>query len=165
MKNFFGSKITLLVFAMLCIGVWALMSNADKPEQYGESEFLASTLPYYIYPAGATSYVSDTITDAENDTLYLGANLISRWSYNWHINTTQLSGTENIIAIVQETNNASASQSTPTDWIEVARDTFTANEDGRITGETVYGIKQRLILDGSGTQSTTYSVKFAGKKY
>lgn len=165
MKNFFGSKITLLVFAMLCAGAWALMSNSEKPQYFGEYEEVSS-LPYYIYPAGATAYTSDTITNAENDTLYLGANLVSRWSYNWHINTTELSGTQDVIAIVQETNNASASQSTPTDWIEVARDTIdTASEDIRITGETVYGIKQRLILDGTGTQSTTYDVKFAAKKY
>lgn len=164
MKNYFGSKFSLLlVFAALATA-WILMSNAEKPNYFGENEE-ASTLPYYIYPSGATAFVSDTITDAENDTINLGANLVSRWSYNWHINTTQLSGTENIIAIVQETNNASASYATPTDFVEVARDTFTANEDGRITGETVYGIKQRLILDGRGTQSTTYSVKFVGKKY
>jgi len=126
---------------------------------------VASASPYYIYPTSATGYTSDTITNAENDTLNLGANLISRWSYCWHINTTQLSGTESIIAIVQETNNASSSQTTPTDWLEVDRDTLTANEDLRITGEIVYGVKQRLILDGSGTQSSKYSVKFAGKKF
>lgn len=159
MKN---SLVIFLAFALF--GIWALMSNAEKPNYFGENEE-ASTLPYYIYPAGATAFVSDTITNGENDTINLGANLISRWSYNWHVNTTEISGTQNIIAIVQETNNASASYATPTDWIEVARDTFTTDEDARITGETVYGIKQRLILDGTGTQSTTYSVKFAAKKY
>lgn len=164
MKILFSSKFNLIIFAVLLVGAWMLMSNAEKPQKREEIELLASTTPYYIYPTGATAYISDTITDSENDTLYLGSNLISNWTYNWHINTTQLTGTQSIIAIVQETNNASASQTTPTDWLEVARDTFAANEDRRIVGATIYGIKQRLILDGSGTQSATYSVKFAAKK-
>jgi hypothetical protein len=153
----------LIAFVILAVAAPILMSSTDN-ETLTE-RLVGSAANYYLYPSSATGFTSDTITNAENDTLNLGSNLVSRWSYNWHINSTQLSGTESIIAIVQETNNASSSQTTPTDWIEVARDTLTANEDLRITGEVVYGIKQRLILDGSGTQSSTYSVKFAGKKW
>lgn len=153
----------LIAFVLLAVAAPIFMSSTDN-ETLTE-RLVGSAANYYMYPSTATGFTTDTITDAENDTLYLGSNLISRWSYNWHINTTQLSGTESIIAIVQETNNASSSQSTPTDWIEVDRDTLTANEDLRITGDIIYGIKQRLILDGSGTQSTRYLVKFVAKKF
>lgn len=153
------------LIAFVLVAIAAPIFMASTANESAKETIASSTANYYLYPVSATGYTSDTITNAENDTLTLGANLLSRWSYCWHINTTQLSGTESIIAIVQETNNASSSQSTPTDWLEVDRDTLTANEDLRITGEVVYGAKQRLILDGSGTQSSTYSVKFVGKKW
>lgn len=160
------ASIALLAVAMATMSNFTNAGTEYDKLMSSESAGLAgSTANYYLYPTSATGYTSGTVTNAENDTLTLGSNLVSRWSYNWHINSTQASGTENIIAILQETNNASASYSTPTDWIEVDRDTLTANEDLRMTGDVVYGIKQRLILDGSGTQSTTYTVKFAAKKF
>lgn len=144
--------------ALVLFTVPMLMSNSS-------SSSVTSSSNYYLYPTSTTGYTSVTITNAANDTTLLGANLLSRWSYCWHINSTQTSGTESVIAILQETNNASSSQSTPTDWIEVDRDTLTANEDLRMTGDIVYGVKQRLILDGSGTQSTAITLKFVGKKF
>lgn len=158
--------ILLLSFAALAfILTPALMSNqkAEVPTDVS-SYVVGSTANYYLYPTSATGYESVTITNAANDTTLLGSNLLSKWSYCWHINSTQSSGTENVIAILQETNNASSSQSTPTDWIEVDRDTLTANEDLRMTGE-VWGAKQRLILDGTGTQSTAITLKLIAKKY
>ena len=152
----------LIAFVFVAVAAPIFMASTANESV---REMVGSAANYYLYPSSATGFTTDTITDAENDTLYLGSNLVSRWSYNWHINTTQLSGTESIIAIVQETNNASSGQTTPTDWLEVDRDTLTANEDLRITGDVVYGIKQRLILDGSGTQSSRYLVKFVGKKW
>lgn len=160
-------RYTKILFGILIACAVALVAFNDSPKMSGmQSEFAApSASTYYLYPTSATGYESVTITNSGNDTTTLGANLLSRWSYCWHINSTQSSGTENVIAIIQETNNASSSQTTPTDWIEVDRDTLTANEDLRMTGDIVYGVKQRLILDGSGTQSTAITTKFVGKKF
>lgn len=156
----------LLAFVLAAIAAPVFMSStANESPAEATTALAGSASNYYLFPVSATGYESVTITNAANDTTYLGANLLSRWSYCWHINSTQSSGTQNVIAIVQETNNASSGQTTPTDWIEVARDTLTANEDIRITGDVVYGAKQRLILDGSGTQSTAITLKFVGKKW
>lgn len=156
----------LSAFVLLAVAAPILMSS-ERPLKAVDANYdlAGSSANYYLYPTSTTGYESVTITDAGNDTTTLGANLLSRWSYCWHINSTQSSGTESVIAILQETNNASASQATPTDWIEVDRDTLTANEDLRMTGDIVYGAKQRLILDGSGTQSTAITLKFIGKKF
>ncbi len=153
------------IIAAIAIAFAAPLFMASTANESVKENIVSSTANKNMYPTSATGYESVTITNAANDTTTLGANLLSRWSYCWHINSTQSSGTENVIAILQETNNASSSQATPTDWIEVDRDTLTANEDLRMTGDIVYGAKQRLILDGSGTQSTAITLKFICKKF
>lgn len=106
------------------------------------------------------AFAADTITDAENDTLAIPFSLVS--SYNWSVGivTTRLSGTQSLQLIVQE------ALTTGTDWIAI--DTLAignaAATTARITGDQVYGRKQRLILDGTGTQSVRYTINAVYKK-
>lgn len=120
----------------------------------------------YAFPTGASTV--DTLTNAGNDTLTIPVNLFSLWNYNWTVQATNISGTTSIIAILQEKNYYGTAN-----WYEVERDTISATGDIRLSGlygdgtggsGLVEGQNQRLILDGSGTQSTQYKVWVTLKK-
>jgi hypothetical protein len=115
----------------------------------------AQTLdPFYRYS------ITDTITNTESDTILLPALMLSPWSYNWTIQTAQLSGTTNLAYTVQESSSVAGS-----DWLQVGTGTATgATFLGRLVGALIYGQRQRIIITGTGTQSTLYTVYFVGKK-
>lgn len=114
-----------------------------------------SDRPYTI-----ESFDRDTLTDTALDTITLTNNLVSNWSYCWQVDVTRVSGTGNPILIVQE-----SAGRTGDDWIEVGRDTITATGVYRITGDRVYGLRQRLIRDGEGTAVHDFeTIRFVGKK-
>jgi hypothetical protein len=137
---------------------------------YGESgafapvslEDLNSALTASTNPVYQTGETIDTIANAANDTLTFAPNLISKWIYNHTVDVTSLSGTVNIIAILQENNERTGGT-----WYEVERDTlaaagqirlhgaYNASKNSQVTG-FVKGLRQRLVLDGSGTQSSRY---------
>lgn len=99
---------------------------------------------------------SGTITNAGNDTLSIPVTLSSLWTYNYVINAAQTSGTTAIIAIVQENNATSGAI-----WYESQRDTLAGAGTLRLytqdIGTHVLGSRQRVILDGSGTQVSPYT--------
>lgn len=103
------------------------------------------------------SWTGDTITNAANDTLSLPVTLSSLWTYNYVLNATQASGTTSIIMIVQENNATTGSI-----WYESGRDTLAGAGTIRVNttdiSTHVLGSRQRVILDGSGTQVSPYSV-------
>ena len=108
---------------------------------------------------------ADTITNAGNDTISITPYLISNWYYNLTLRANQASGTKNVILILQESNERSGDY-----WYEVERDTATGSGTtitrlyGSGLSDRVQGVRQRIILDGSGTQSTLYTVKLTLKK-
>jgi hypothetical protein len=110
--------------------------------------------PYYSYS------VTDTITDGENDTITIPTRLVSKWTGLYHVAVTSLSGTLAVANTVQE----SASYGS-TDWAQVDT-TFSTSAStlDRMEQEVIYGPRQRIVLDGSGTQSTRYTVHFFAKK-
>lgn len=137
----------ILVFGLLfMIGI---VVSANMPVQ-------SSSSIYQLTDSG-------TITNAGNDTLTVPVNLISLWSYNWVVTATQTSGTTDIIAILQESNATSGAV-----WYEVERDTISGPGTVRLFGDGtnnyVYGLRQRLILDGSGTQVSPFATKLTLKK-
>lgn len=154
MKTLFGKfYYVFIVFAICAIGF------AFMPE---ESE---GSYTFYQYPAG-TTYVSDTIVNAANDTITppTGDLLKGLWlNPTLEFITTQLSGSGSIIVIVQESAYSGSVANVP-QWFEVARDTFTSSADGRIEWDAVRGFKVRFILDGTGTQSTVYKTHFITKR-
>ena len=103
---------------------------------------------------------ADTITNTEADTLTISNLLYSPWHYNWTFVTTQLSGTQAIVARLYESNTVSG-----TDWIQVDTLALSGSADlDRLVGTVTYGIRQRVILTGSGTQSTKYWIYPTYKK-
>ena len=129
---------------------------------------VASTSTYEMAEADPSAsiyqytFTSDTITDTEADTLTLPVLLYSKWDYNWTVTTTQESGTTDITAKLYESHLTSGDG-----WYQLT-DTLAlsgATDLDRLTGSPVAGVRQRIILTGAGTQSTTYTVKAIYKKY
>lgn len=107
------------------------------------------------------TFTNDTITDSEIDTLLLPADFTSPWSYAFHVVTDSLSGTDTLAFTVQE----SILKSGTTDWVTIASGTGSKTVSPvRINAALMYGRRVRLIIRGSGTQSTTYAVTFLAKK-
>ena len=157
MKRFIQSPGFLIAFIFLAIlGIAATTATTTRYNNSGNRT--------YKYSASL-----DTLTNTANDTINIDELLTSQWTYNWQINCTNISGTTNIIAILQESNNNS-------NWYEVERDTAATTEILRLHGSElnadpdnnvlgyVKGLYQRLILDGGGTHSTSYTVDCVMKK-
>jgi hypothetical protein len=107
---------------------------------------------------------SGTITNAGNDTLTVPVTLSSLWTYNYVVDAASTSGTRLIVTILQESN-----ANTGNIWYEVERDTVSAGTrlkrlHGLNVGQYVKGQRQRLILDGVGTQVSPYTATLTAKK-
>ena len=120
------------------------------------SSVKAQTLDaFYAY-----TFTPDTITNTESDTLLLPADFTSPWSYAYQVVMDSLSGNDTLSFVVQE----SVLRLGNTDWITVATGAGSANVRTRITGALMYGRRQRIIINGAGTQNTRYSITFLAKK-
>jgi hypothetical protein len=109
------------------------------------------------------SPTDDTITSAENDTLLYGTRLDGTFAFNHVIRFVNLSGTTAANIILQETNAFDTDDATSL-WYPV--DTTAVSGAGvyRVFGSLVYGRHQRLIIDGSGVQSSTYDANSVFKR-
>jgi hypothetical protein len=143
MKN-----IIFAVFALLVVGIAATNTFDD--------DYAAPA--YYFYEP-----TDDTITNTEIDTLTVPYGFWSHWNYQTTVDFTNLSGTTDVIAIIQERNGQNGGT-----WYEVDRDTIaatgqlrfpSANNTQVIDKDKVQGRKVRIILDGGGTHATTYSIQ------
>lgn len=150
------------LFFSLLIAVAALAAfapTADEPaavylgEAGNEYEPTTSNIVRY-------SWTLDTITNANNDTLNLPYNLFSSFTSLYQLRRTSISGTPNIAVTVQQ----SAVTSGNTDWVTVATTAGTGATNEALVLNPTYGVRYRLIVDGSGTQSTSYSVTAVLKK-
>jgi len=143
------------------------MENMNKAVLLGAGVFMALSIIFTAattasFDAGYDIYrqsVSDTITDTEADTIVINNNLFSFWKYNHTVKGVQESGTIDLTLTVQESNTTSGDE-----WYTVATDSVDA--DGEITSVTgdVYGVRQRLIITGTGTQSAVYTHRLTLKK-
>ena len=156
MKNIL-KMLSFAIIALLAVLVISATTNKAKT-----IEGLTVMDDAYASPIYQYTFTSDTITDTESDTLTLPVLLYSKWTYDYHAVIDSLSGTQDIDVVVQESSLASGD----TDWVQV--DTIAtltdANEVDRATGDVVYGVRQRLIVTGTGTQSVKYSIKAVFKK-
>jgi len=143
------------------------MENMNKAVLLGAGVFMALSIIFTAattasFDAGYDIYrqsVSDTITDTEADTIVINNNLFSFWKYNHTVKGVQESGTIDLTLTVQESNTTSGDE-----WYTVKTDSVDA--DGEITSVTgdIYGVRQRLIITGTGTQSAVYTHRLTLKK-
>lgn len=98
----------------------------------------------------------DTITNTAADTLTFSFPNNS-YTYAWQLNVIAgISGTDSLTLIIEE----SASPTSTTSWKQVGSTvtiggTSSANRTVYTNG-TVYGLRQRAIITGKATQSTSY---------
>lgn len=141
------------------------LAGTDLAElaQYDPNAALAAASSYYIYPSGTTEYEIDTITNATNDTVTIPVNLLSNREGCWWITCTAISGTIGVTATVQESSYLGTTSSA-FDWATVSTAaSISAAGVTQICFNRTQGFKQRLILDGTGTQSTRFRTKFVAK--
>lgn len=147
MKNSF-----LTYFGVLAL-VFVLMST------------VAPAVVKYTTATEKTQYISwvlDTITDAENDTLLMNGVQSSNWYGELQVDGKQLSGTQGIAVIVQGSVFASPDSD---QWDEVTRDTVNGSlEQVTIDLGQMGRFNYRIILDGYGTQSSEYEAALNLKK-
>jgi len=143
------------------------MKNMNKAVLLGAGVFIAISVMFTAattasFDAGYDIYrqsASDTITDTEADTIVINNNLFSFWKYNHTVKGVEESGTIDLTLTVQESNTTSGDE-----WYTVKTDSVDA--DGEITAVTgdIYGVRQRLIITGTGTQSAVYTHRLTLKK-
>jgi hypothetical protein len=160
MKNKF--IFPLFVFVAFAIGLVAW--------NYPESEYqTAATAPL------SHTWTKDTITNAANDTLYLPSRMRpvnSDYMIAFSINRTSISGTANLAVKVEESVYNYTGSTPPTrGWVTSLNsvggaadtDATTATEE-TIRIPNAYGRSYRIIIDGTGTQSTSYDAAILMKK-
>ncbi len=162
MKNIFltfavGATIGVCIVAALSFGPHDAsrdMVNVDMPE----AEAKLTTANFFA-PRQAPIRVSVTngaIANSENDTLSFPYKLDSNGTLGVSIERTNVSGTTNIGCILQMSMSAAT---TPTDWLYSGDSTSTTTATVfHLKKTNVEGSKLRLIVDGRGTQSSTYKV-------
>ena len=101
------------------------------------------------------SVTDGAITNSENDTLSFPYKLDSNGTLGLSIQKTNVSGTTNIGCIMQMSMSAAT---TPTDWLYSDSASTSTATTFHIKKTNVEGSKLRLIVDGRGTQSSTYKV-------
>jgi hypothetical protein len=110
---------------------------------------------------------ADTITNTESDTISVPAQFLDGWIPVLKFETTQLSGTQNLSFTFQESHLLTGT----TDWMTTGSAVTTSGStDSDIfryasaTTPVMSGLRARIIITGTGTQSTRYTVRFVAKR-
>jgi ribosome modulation factor len=146
---------------------WTLLSNYAIFSFKGEGDKSPTEQAYRDgYEAGTTGTIhtytwdTDTITNAANDTLTLPWTLLSNYAISYHVVRANISGTTSLKVYVQ----ASGLRSGTTDWATIDSTSSTGATNAVIMLPHLYGQRQRLIVDGAGTQSSSHSISAVLKK-
>ena len=107
------------------------------------------------------TWALDTITNAANDTLTLPWTLQSRYTGALQITRTNISGTTNIAVSIQA--SVTSSSGTDATWVTVATTSATTATAELLTLAETYGQRYRIIVDGTGTQSSSYRLSWLSK--
>lgn len=101
------------------------------------------------------AYPSGSIVNAENDTITIPETLASAYQYSYQIRVTPVSGTKDIEARLEQIGAIGSTR-----WMPVDSVTFSGTGIINLVlkNANTWGVKHRLILDGTGTQSQTYNV-------
>lgn len=180
MKSSLFSKTGLFV-AILAIAASLTTLAFDKPTQTMSAEQIeemaASPEGYYdaVNSVYEKTFTKDTITDAANDTLYLPSSMrpvISDFLHGISISRTSISGTHNLAVKVEESTYRYSGTTPPTAGWAASLNTANAAAATAATTATTeeirlpasHAMNYRVIIDGSGTQSSSYVIRWILKK-
>lgn len=168
-----ATTLILVVFAALfAFSFKADNANAVITEVQPDGSFFdydrAGT--YYAY-----TWTKDTITDAANDTLYLPSNMrpvLSNFTGCVSVTRTNISGTTNLAVKLEETTYPYSGSTKPSaGWASALKVGGSAAATAATTATTenlaipdLYGMNYRIIIDGTGTQSSSYVIRLLLKK-
>lgn len=121
------------------------------------------------------TYTKDTITDAANDTLYLPSSMrpvVSNFIQGISITRTNISGTTNLAVKVEESTYRYSGTTPPTaGWVTALNSAGSSAATAATTATTEeirlpdsYAMSYRVIIDGTGTQSSSYVIRWILKK-
>lgn len=146
MRNYIAGAALLFLIGLLFF--------AGKPEDKAEAFATPNVLP--------KTWALDTITNAANDTLTLPWTMQSRYTGALQITRTSISGTANIAVSIQA--SVTSASSTDVTWVTVATTAATTATPELLTLAETYGQRYRIIVDGTGTQSSSYRLSWLGKR-
>lgn len=143
--------------ALAFIGALALSAFAGPDAEATKLPVkTASVSDFGLYAPSKTAtytWTLDTITNAANDTLTLPfGNILSNYEWAYFVTRTNISGTTNIAVSVQ----ASGVKTGDTDWVQVGVTSATTATNEIVSGTSFHGLRHRIIVDGTGTQSSSY---------
>lgn len=174
-KHFLGALLGAVIFVVLFS--FKPVAVAEKQE----SVLVEKTSDYEMYfsPAGSfyeVTFTKDTITNAANDTLYLPSRLrplLTDFQASVDVTRTSLTGTANIAVKVEESTYVYTSATVPptAGWSATLNSANAAAATAATTATTegfriphTYGLTYRTIVDGTGTQTTSYVIRWVLKK-
>mgnify|MGYP006931609411 CR=1 FL=1 len=164
----------LLVLAFAGIVAFGSGSRAEEAavvnESTAEGEFQSVGTGFLEY-----TYTLDTISNAANDTLYLPSRMrpvLSDYIMTYSVKRTNISGTTNIAVKIEESTYKYSSSTPPTaGWVaslntagSAAATAATTATEEEIRLPNAHGVSYRCIVDGTGTQSTSYVIRVIMKK-
>jgi hypothetical protein len=118
-----------------------------------EKQAFAPTTPYRY------TWTADTITNAEIDTVSVPASFLSNYQFQIQAVRTSLSGTHNVKLYLDESNLTSGI----TDWRVIDSTSTTTATIGAIRQSVSYGLRYRVRVKGTGTQSSRYAMNIVAK--
>ena len=152
-----------ILFALLVVGAALSLFAFNRVEPLASNTF-------YEY-----TYTNDTIANAANDTLYLPSNMrpvLSNYQITYAVTRTNISGTTNLAVKVEESAYKYSGSTPPTaGWAASLNSAGSAAATAATTATTealyipnAYGCSYRCIIDGTGTQSSSYVIRVILKK-
>lgn len=144
-------KVLIFILVASAVAFTALAATAFKAED-SQATALATPAPPRLF---TYEFPLDTISNAANDTLLLPATDVqSNYEWAYFVTRTSISGTANIAVSVQ----ASGLRSGNIDWTQVGITSATTATNEIVSGTSFHGRRHRIIVDGTGTQSTSYRI-------
>lgn len=164
MKGKYLGIFAALLFVLALFGMSTLVAPTEKPNTQAEqitaeTETAAFEQHDFVFAGSPIrKTVTDTITNAEKDTLTVAGTLLSPYYYNVQGFRTSLSGTHNVKIYL----DASGKISGTDDWVAVDSTSATTATLYRMSG-IAYALRYRIRVSGTGSQSSRYQVNYAFK--
>lgn len=151
----------LLMSALYSFGPLRSPVSDDVIHLATTAEINSDAIEGFVSAGGAYRYrLIDTITNAELDTITLPVNFISLYTGLATVERTNLSGTTNVSVFLDESNFTSGTNN----WYTINTVAGTGATVAIASQTELAGIRYRIRIVGSGTQSTRYVFNFTAKK-